>query len=319
MTTVSPALTRPMAIIAAVRAGVVLLAAFVALNLIQSSFTGFCPAEKVFTALGIGGKEDPVRLVFTADPGEAVVVALSLAACGGGSSDETATTAAPTTGATSTASVLPTVDELELPPILKEIVLSKRGLCILVGATGSGKSTSLAAMLDYRNEILFHQTLTRYADAWHHHEPFYYYFVRIIPLFWLPLIALLVHPLVGAGEQRAAWLENARALDLELRGPRPKPGLAPVEAAIAKLAKRGRGEAIAAWWQELAEVLAPVLALPDDAALADALNVLAAAGEALCGPRLWGEADGRQVADARTGVCGMGGGFIAGSMLLSRD
>src|SRR5512140_1859958 len=47
---------------------------------------------------------------------------------------------------------VPTVDELELPPILKEIVLSKRGLCILVGATGSGKSTSLAAMVDYRNE-----------------------------------------------------------------------------------------------------------------------------------------------------------------------
>src|SRR5215510_1051828 len=47
---------------------------------------------------------------------------------------------------------VPTIDDLELPPILKEIVLSKRGLCILVGATGSGKSTSLAAMLDYRND-----------------------------------------------------------------------------------------------------------------------------------------------------------------------
>jgi twitching motility protein PilU len=47
---------------------------------------------------------------------------------------------------------VPTIDELELPPILKEVSLSKRGLVILVGATGSGKSTSLAAMLDYRNE-----------------------------------------------------------------------------------------------------------------------------------------------------------------------
>src|SRR6188768_3746644 len=47
---------------------------------------------------------------------------------------------------------VPTIDELELPPILKEIVLSKRGLCIIVGATGSGKSTTLAAMVDYRNE-----------------------------------------------------------------------------------------------------------------------------------------------------------------------
>jgi twitching motility protein PilU len=47
---------------------------------------------------------------------------------------------------------VPTIEELELPPILKEIVLSKRGLVILVGATGSGKSTTLAAMVDYRNE-----------------------------------------------------------------------------------------------------------------------------------------------------------------------
>ena len=47
---------------------------------------------------------------------------------------------------------VPTIEELELPPILKEIVLSKRGLCIIVGATGSGKSTTLAAMVDYRNE-----------------------------------------------------------------------------------------------------------------------------------------------------------------------
>jgi len=47
---------------------------------------------------------------------------------------------------------IPTVEELDLPPILKEIVLSKRGLVIVVGATGSGKSTTLAAMLGHRNE-----------------------------------------------------------------------------------------------------------------------------------------------------------------------
>lgn len=112
----------------------------------------------------------------------------------------------------------------------------------------------------------------------------------------VPLMALLVHPLVGAGEGRAAWLENARALDLELRGPRPKPGFAPVEAAVAKLAKRERGEGIAAWWQRVAEVLAPVLALPEETSLAEALDALSAAGEALCGSRLWGEADGRALA-----------------------
>jgi len=46
---------------------------------------------------------------------------------------------------------IPTVEELDLPPILNEISLTKRGLVILVGATGSGKSTTLAAMVGYRN------------------------------------------------------------------------------------------------------------------------------------------------------------------------
>ncbi|HSN73141.1 MAG TPA: PilT/PilU family type 4a pilus ATPase [Steroidobacteraceae bacterium] len=49
-------------------------------------------------------------------------------------------------------SKIPTIEELDLPQILKDVVMSKRGLVILVGGTGSGKSTSLAAMLDYRNE-----------------------------------------------------------------------------------------------------------------------------------------------------------------------
>jgi twitching motility protein PilU len=47
---------------------------------------------------------------------------------------------------------IPTVEELDLPPILKEVALTKRGLVIVVGGTGSGKSTSLAAMVGYRNE-----------------------------------------------------------------------------------------------------------------------------------------------------------------------
>ena len=47
---------------------------------------------------------------------------------------------------------LPTIDGLGLPQVLKDVVMTKRGLTILVGATGSGKSTSLAAMVDWRNE-----------------------------------------------------------------------------------------------------------------------------------------------------------------------
>src|SRR5690606_16003672 len=47
--------------------------------------------------------------------------------------------------------VIPTVEELKLPPILKDLVLTKRGIIVFVGATGTGKSTSLAAMIGHRN------------------------------------------------------------------------------------------------------------------------------------------------------------------------
>jgi twitching motility protein PilU len=52
------------------------------------------------------------------------------------------------------------LDELGLPEILKEIVMSKRGLVLMVGATGSGKSTSLAAMIDYRNATEYGHIIT---------------------------------------------------------------------------------------------------------------------------------------------------------------
>jgi len=48
--------------------------------------------------------------------------------------------------------VIPAIDTLGLPPVLKDLILEKRGLILMVGATGSGKSTTLAAMLDFRNE-----------------------------------------------------------------------------------------------------------------------------------------------------------------------
>lgn len=46
---------------------------------------------------------------------------------------------------------IPQMDALGLPPILKEVIMEKRGLLLFVGATGSGKSTSLAALIDHRN------------------------------------------------------------------------------------------------------------------------------------------------------------------------
>jgi len=57
-------------------------------------------------------------------------------------------------------SLLPTIDTLGVPQALKEVALAKRGLCILVGATGSGKSTTLAAMVDWRNENSFGHIIT---------------------------------------------------------------------------------------------------------------------------------------------------------------
>ena len=47
---------------------------------------------------------------------------------------------------------IPTVDELNLPPVIKTLAMTKRGIIIFVGATGTGKSTSLAAMIGYRNQ-----------------------------------------------------------------------------------------------------------------------------------------------------------------------
>ena len=47
------------------------------------------------------------------------------------------------------------------------------------------------ALTAYRNDIMFRQTGTRYANAWHHVEPVYYYVVSVIPVFWLPTVLLL--------------------------------------------------------------------------------------------------------------------------------
>ena len=55
---------------------------------------------------------------------------------------------------------VPTIEKLGLPGVLKEVVMTKRGLVILVGGTGSGKSTSLAAMIDYRNANSYGHIIT---------------------------------------------------------------------------------------------------------------------------------------------------------------
>ena len=55
---------------------------------------------------------------------------------------------------------IPNFDDLGLPPVLKDVVMAKRGLVIMVGGTGSGKSTSLAAMIDHRNRNHFGHIIT---------------------------------------------------------------------------------------------------------------------------------------------------------------
>ncbi|MDB5730627.1 MAG: type pili twitching motility protein PilT [Variovorax sp.] len=58
------------------------------------------------------------------------------------------------------ASRIPPFDSLGLPPILKSLVMERRGLILMVGSTGAGKSTTLASMLDHRNEHAFGHILT---------------------------------------------------------------------------------------------------------------------------------------------------------------
>ena len=55
---------------------------------------------------------------------------------------------------------IPTFDELGLPAVLRDIAMAKRGLVIFVGGTGTGKTTSLAAMVDYRNENSYGHIIT---------------------------------------------------------------------------------------------------------------------------------------------------------------
>ncbi|MEW6370256.1 MAG: PilT/PilU family type 4a pilus ATPase [Pseudomonadota bacterium] len=55
---------------------------------------------------------------------------------------------------------IPKFEDLALPEVLKDVIMSKRGLVIMVGATGSGKSTTLAAMVGYRNENSYGHIIT---------------------------------------------------------------------------------------------------------------------------------------------------------------
>ncbi|TPG43037.1 double-strand break repair protein AddB [Sphingomonas koreensis] len=115
------------------------------------------------------------------------------------------------------------------------------------------------------------------------------------------LLALVKHPLVRFGEARLAWLDGARALDRALRGPRPAPGLAGIDAWLAQTGDRDGWlrQAAAPWWREARDLLAPIETAfaAGPRPLADLLAALRDTATALCGDALWREPAGRALAD----------------------
>ena len=107
----------------------------------------------------------------------------------------------------------------------------------------------------------------------------------------LPLLALLKHPLVRAGEERIAWLEGVRAMDRQLRGPRPGPGLDGIAGALTERA--------ALFWSEARPLLAQVERCWGDGVqpLAGMVACLREAAHALCGDALWAGPAGRCAAE----------------------
>jgi 4-amino-4-deoxy-L-arabinose transferase-like glycosyltransferase len=81
---------------------------------------------------------------------------------------------------------VPRIGGLWLPGLAAMLVAIGVWFVPMMLATAAGGD-----LLAYRNEILFKQTVTRYADAWHHNEPPWYYLTNVIPVMWLPLVALV--------------------------------------------------------------------------------------------------------------------------------
>lgn len=117
----------------------------------------------------------------------------------------------------------------------------------------------------------------------------------------VPLLALVKHPLVMAGEHRLPWLDGMRLLDLALRGPRPAAGLTGIARHLASGVGRERGARAAAaiWWSDAATLLQPLEAAFASPAvpLPTLLASLRDAATRLAGDAVWSGPDGRAAAE----------------------
>lgn len=116
----------------------------------------------------------------------------------------------------------------------------------------------------------------------------------------VPLLALIKHPLVQAGEARLDWLDKVRLLDLALRGPRPPAGLDGISRYLAGGSERERGvrrRALAAWQAIRALLDPPTVAMASARSLGALLGALRDGATALAGDAAWSGAAGRAAAE----------------------
>ncbi len=117
----------------------------------------------------------------------------------------------------------------------------------------------------------------------------------------VPLLALLKHPLVMAGEERLAWLDGVRFLDLSLRGPRPPAGLDGITRHLADPDGRPRTARIEAraWWAKAEPILAPLeLAFDRGQGLQSLIEAIRQTAAGLAGDDLWAGPAGRSAAES---------------------
>lgn len=114
----------------------------------------------------------------------------------------------------------------------------------------------------------------------------------------VPLLALLKHPLVGGeGEERLRWLDRVRSLDLALRGPRPAPGLAALDAHVATYAKDKKRPHALGDWQALRPSVEPFDTTFAGASLAQFAAQLRTHAQAIAGEVAWRGPDGRMAGE----------------------